>query len=309
MKLIDRFTGSIMGLAIGDALGAPVEFKEAGTFTKVNSFRDGGPFNLKAGEWTDDTSMALAMADSIVITKTIDPTDQLLRYWSWYQYGRYSSNGRCFDIGLATKAALERWHRTKVPYPGRGKFDSGNGSLMRLAPAVLAFSESREKALCAAVASSSTTHASPIVLDCVEIMASVLMDALDGRIEMMSGPLSYRTPEGADVGLCGIGTMRIPQMRPSGYAPESLWCALECLRTTKTFKTAVLKAVNLGGDADTIGAITGQIAGALYGIEGIPDEWRRNVALPKTLMKVGRALYEGRKDFHFTTVLRTEKSS
>lgn len=291
MKKENRFLGSIFGLAIGDALGAPVEFKSKGNFTHVKSFRAGGEFNLRAGEWTDDTSMALAMADSIVTKLTMDQQDQLTRYWAWYQFGRYSVNGRCFDIGINTRESLERWKRTGKPSPGIDRSTSGNGSLMRLAPAVLAFSNTRQTATAAAILSSTTTHASDVVLDCVEIMTAALMDALDGRVETIVGPMSYRTAEGCDVGMCGMGSMTEMAINPSGYAPESLWCALHSIRSTNTFKDAVLKAVNYGGDADTIGAITGQIAGALYGFDGIPEVWRRKVAQPDMLSKVAHSLY------------------
>ncbi|MFM7128018.1 MAG: ADP-ribosylglycohydrolase family protein, partial [bacterium] len=132
---LDRKRGMFLGMAIGDALGAAVEFKRRGTFEPVTGFRAGGPHGLNAGEWTDDTSMTLALADSIAETGW-DLDDQARRYLAWWQKGKYSITGDCFDIGITTRQALRQFEltgnaRTAGP---TDEFSSGNGSIMRLAP-------------------------------------------------------------------------------------------------------------------------------------------------------------------------------
>jgi ADP-ribosyl-[dinitrogen reductase] hydrolase len=131
----DRSRGALIGLAVGDALGAAVEFKSPGSFASVTGYRDGGPHRLDAGEWTDDTSMALALADSIA-TVGWDLNDQANRYVQWWKTGKYSVNGRCFDIGITTRSALGNFVAKKNALVSGDRSDgaSGNGSIMRLAP-------------------------------------------------------------------------------------------------------------------------------------------------------------------------------
>ena len=138
MDLLSRFRGALIGLAVGDALGAPVEFCAPGTFEPVTTMRGGGSFGLQAGFWTDDTSMALCLAESLTETGGFDPADQMRRYCRWYRDGHLSSTGQCFDIGNTTAGALSRFEKTKEPYSGSDrKNTAGNGSLMRLAPVPL----------------------------------------------------------------------------------------------------------------------------------------------------------------------------
>ena len=129
----DHARGALLGLAIWDALGAAVEFERRGTFTPVIGYRGGGPHGLGPGEWTDDTSMALALADSLA-THGMDPIDQSRRYVAWFEKGEYSVNGTCFDIGNATRAALRRFTSTGELGGDTADSSSGNGSIMRLAP-------------------------------------------------------------------------------------------------------------------------------------------------------------------------------
>lgn len=118
-KIIDRRRGSLIGLAVGDALGVPLEFKSPGTFEPVNNMVGGDPFNLNPGEWTDDTSMALCLAESLIEKNGFDPKDQLKKYCKWYHYGYLSVNGRCFDIGNTTRDALNEFEDTNEPFCGR----------------------------------------------------------------------------------------------------------------------------------------------------------------------------------------------
>src|SRR5947209_5505276 len=131
----NRYRGALIGLAVGDALGAAVEFKSPGSFTPVTGYRSGGPHGLQAGEWTDDTSMALALADSIASVGW-DLNDQATRYVLWWQTGKYSVTGSCFDIGITTRTALSKYlgNKNALASGEPSERASGNGSIMRLAP-------------------------------------------------------------------------------------------------------------------------------------------------------------------------------
>ena len=137
---LDRYRGSILGLAVGDALGAPVEFKPPGSFEPVTDMSSGGAFGLRPGQWTDDTSLALCLAESLVETSCFDLIDQVDRYVRWYRGGHLSSTGECFDIGNTTRRALNHYEVTKDPYSGpTDPSTAGNGSMMRLAPVPLVY--------------------------------------------------------------------------------------------------------------------------------------------------------------------------
>lgn len=134
-EIQDKFHGAILGLTVGDSMGVPLEFTDPGCFQPVNDMIGGGPFNLNPGMWTDDTSMALSLAESLTETGKFDPVDQLTRYLRWYKEGHLSVTGECFDIGNTTREALMTFQDTGKPYPGPDhEFSAGNGSLMRLAP-------------------------------------------------------------------------------------------------------------------------------------------------------------------------------
>ncbi len=141
----DRFRGSLLGLATGDALGASVEFMPPGSFEPVTCMRGGGPFRLKPGQWTDDTSLALCLAESLVECKGFNAADQMKKYLRWYKEGYMSSTGSCFDIGTTTARALNRFRDTGNPISGPvDRFSAGNGSIMRLAPVPLFYSSDTE---------------------------------------------------------------------------------------------------------------------------------------------------------------------
>src|SRR5215213_9430930 len=172
---IGRWRGALLGLAVGDAVGTTVEFKPPGTFPPVTDMAGGGPFDLPAGAWTDDTSMALCLAESLVECRGFDPVDQLRRYVRWYREGRWSSTGTCFDIGNATAAALQRFERTGEPYPGdAAPRAGGNGPLMKLAPVVLAFAREPRAAVIHAGESARTTHGAPEAVDAACYLAALL---------------------------------------------------------------------------------------------------------------------------------------
>lgn len=258
-SLKSRYLGSLLGLAVGDALGAPVEFKERGSFPPVEAMQAGGPFNLKKGQWTDDTSLALCLGTSLVEKKGFDPYDQIERYIKWFREGYMSCTGNCFDIGNTTKAALLRYEENKDIYAGSVNDPATNGSLMRLAPVALYF-RNLEEALKYAGLSSKVTHAPHNCVKACEDLALFIHRALNGadkhsifRDSTIDFNKTYDQVSGkGDALLCLEGAM---------------WCFYH----SENFESGVKLAVNLGDDTDTTAAVFGQLAGAFYGVEGIPQ--------------------------------------
>src|SRR3954471_13547886 len=242
----DRFRGALVGLAVGDAVGTAVEFKPPGTFEPVTDMVGGGPFHLPAGAWTDDTSMALCLAESLVETRTFDPVDQLRRYVRWYREGHWSSTGTCFDIGNATRAALHRFEQTGEPYPGDAAPDAaGNGPLMKLAPVVLAYASKPDDAIRFAGESARTTHGAPEAIDASRAFAALLLAALEGRRPTAASVADRAEPLDPKVAAALASTREPPQVRGGGYVVDALESALWAMRTTTAFEQGVLAAVNL----------------------------------------------------------------
>lgn len=272
----DHARGALLGLAIWDALGAAVEFERRGTFTPVIGYRGGGPHGLGPGEWTDDTSMALALADSLA-THGMDPIDQSRRYVAWFEKGEYSVNGTCFDIGNATRAALRRFTSTGELGGDRADSSSGNGSIMRLAPVPIYYGALYPNDIAKlaehSAESSRSTHASEKCLSACAYLGVVLAALIAGtpREEALAKDWGLALhPEIARVAAGSYRTKPDAEIRGSGYVVASLEAALCAFHGAKTFPDAVLAAVNLGDDADTTGAICGQLAGDYFGIDGIP---------------------------------------
>ena len=282
ISLLDRFKGCLLGLAYGDALGTTVEFADRGTFEPVRDIVGGGPFNLQAGQWTDDTSMALCLAASLLYRNGFDAADQMNRYVNWWQWGYLSSTGECFDIGATTRRALETYLICGDPFSGSTDPSSaGNGSLMRLAPIPLFFHGNPSAIIHYAAESSRTTHAAPEAVDCCRLFAGIVTAALRGvpRGELLSGDVPISSPRVREIASGRFMNKSRAEVRGSGYCVESLEAALWCFFTTSSFQEAVVEAVNLGDDADTTGAIAGQLAGAFYGASQIPASWLGRLAL------------------------------
>lgn len=281
---IDRARGCLLGLAAGDAVGTAVEFRPRGSFEPVTGMTGGGPFGLDPGRWTDDTSLALCLAESLADPvpgrprgmRGFDPADQLRRYVRWFREGHLSSTGQCFDIGTTTRTALRRFEGTGEPFSGStDPGASGNGSIMRLAPVALFFHPDAEQAIRFAGESSRTTHGARECVDACRLLAAVLCRALDGRPkgEVLEGGVPGLCRPIREIALGGYAGKTETEIRGSGYVVESLEAALWCFRNTDSFREAILRAVNLGDDADTTAAVCGQVAGACYGESGIPPDW------------------------------------
>ena len=178
----DRAVGALLGLAVGDAVGTTLEFKSRDTYPRLTDMVGGGPFGLKPGEWTDDTAMALALADSLYGRDELDEADLMRRFVDWWDRGVYSCNGTCFDIGNTTRQALARWKTNGNPIAGDPSPQAaGNGSLMRLAPVAIRYHRDRAKLRDAAARQSRTTHAAPEAVDACIAWAEAIADAIDGR--------------------------------------------------------------------------------------------------------------------------------
>jgi len=304
MNPIDRYTGALLGLAAGDALGTTVEFKPRASFTPVTTIVGGGPFGLAPGQWTDDTSMAMCLAESLVEQGDFDPADQMRRYVRWRRQGYWSSTGACFDIGATVSDALRRFERTGKPLAGStDQYSAGNGSLMRLAPVLLRYAQDPVEAVRLAAESSKTTHGVAEAVDACRYYGALILGALSGE-EKGSLLAPYYAPPGvswvtkplspAILRVVGgsFAEKREQDIRGSGYVVQTLEAALWAFHNADNFRDGALLAVNLGEDADTTGAIYGQLAGAYYGVEGIPAEWRAILTRAEDITRLATWLFE-----------------
>lgn len=290
IQMIDRYRGALLGLAVGDALGTTLEFSPPGSFTPVSDIVGGGPFGLKPGEWTDDTSMALCLAESLIECRGFDPFDQLQRYVWWWRKGHLSSTGTCFDIGMTTSTALRRFEKTGEAYCGSScSSAAGNGSIMRLAPVPLFFASSPQQAIEKSAESSRTTHGAKEAIDACRYLGALIVGSLNGtgKGELLSAHYSpvagywQKNPLMMEIAEIADGSFKRrepPEIEGSGYCVKSLEAALWAFHRSDNFRDGALLAVNLGDDADTTGAVYGQLAGAYYGEKGIPDEWLTKLA-------------------------------
>jgi len=285
IQKIDRLKGCIYGLAIGDAMGAPVEFMVRGTFSEVKNYCRGGKFRLEAGEWTDDTAMALCLAQSLLDCQGFEPHDQMKKYLDWMECGYMSCTGKAIGIGKIVMRSMIRYKRNQQAYTDicHEKF-SGNGSLMRLAPICVYYADNLDSAVHFASLSSATTHGSVIARDACRLFAYLVIKLLHGTKKEEIFTYQFKNDlqryfkdnplhESLDTIVGGCSNKCEKDIISSGYVVQSLEAALWSFYHTETFEKALLTAVNLGGDADTIGAITGQLAGACYGINTIPQQW------------------------------------
>ncbi|CAF0808427.1 unnamed protein product [Didymodactylos carnosus] len=340
----EKIIGSLLGLALGDALGAHVEFRPRAFLLQnpVTKLVGGGTWSLEAGQWTDDTSMALCLAASLITKKDYDPYDQMVRYKWWWKRGYMSSTGKCFDIGNATEQSLSIFNRRQMElFKQLGlskreemnareldvsqeelnyhKFDvncsgpgvAGNGALMRLSPVPLFFYRSPKLAVEYAGKSGRLTHGDVKAVDCCRYYAALICGTLlgfskeklldknfysnmcelgwfgdeplhDDVLKVAQG--SYQNPKGYDGGIRG-----------QGYIVKALEAALWAFWSDEgSFMKGALNAVNLGDDADTTAAIYGQLAGAYYGVKGIPSDWLQQLYAREFISCLGLWLcYEG----------------
>ena len=284
-----RFQGGFLGLASGDALAAGTQFRRAGSFTPVGDLLGGGPFDLPRGAWSDDTAMALCLAESLLECRGCDIADQRARYARWQREGHLSATGQC--LGISADMARAIAHEGSE---AQGAAAHGAEPLVRLLPVVLHAWGDRDRLYAWATASARATGASPLAIDATRLLAGMLHAALAGasiarivrheRRRFAAAPLCE--PVAA---LAAADPHRRPE--PTGLAAlDVLAAARWCLAATKSFRAGALQAANLGGDSDQVGAVYGQLAGLHYGAGAIPRGWRDALARHELLVDVADQL-------------------
>ncbi|BCS23220.1 ADP-ribosylglycohydrolase family protein [Aspergillus puulaauensis] len=298
-----RIKGSIFGVAVVDALGGPVEFHARGSFEPVTDFQHNATFGVPPGTWTDDTSMTLCLAKSLIDSKGQFVAQAAIRnYIEWHENGYLSATDNCFDVGIGTTRALKIWKTYFEQSPGvkkddpvgheggqpaidkalKREYSCGNGSLMRISPIGLVYFRDMDEALYNAAASSNATHPYPTCAECCVIYTKLIVRALNGASkedlaqevvstefkdtklkQQLSRYTSLQDWQATDEDV----------IKSSGYVVSTLDAALWSFFTTSTFESGALRAVNLGDDADTVGAVYGGLAGAFYGLGAIPSGW------------------------------------
>jgi ADP-ribosyl-[dinitrogen reductase] hydrolase len=301
----DRAIGALLGLATGDAVGTTLEFRKPGSFEPITDLVGGGPFSLEPGQWTDDTSMALCLAESLLDTGEMDLRDQLRRYVLWQTRGYLSSNGRCFDIGGTTSSQLSRFGRTEEPVdPSPSEESAANGSLMRLAPVPIRWHADPGEAADRSADSSRTTHAARRPVDACRVLGAMVASLIGGTdADEVLDPGFWQwgdlDPQVEAIVRGSWRTKEPPMIRGTGFCIDALEAALWAVGGATGFRDAVLRAANLGDDADTTAAIAGQLAGARWGASGIPAEWRERIALRDRIEQMASVLFRaggGRPD-------------
>ena len=287
-----KIRGMLLGLATCDALGVPVEFESRYTLKErpVTEMRAFGTWRQSAGTWSDDTSLTVATMESISRRKRIDYNDIAENFLSWYDRDEFTANGKRFDVGNTTRASILRYSRRILPAIKCGATDdntNGNGSLMRILPAMLYLFATRGKIsvdeLKVIENISALTHAHPISKISCGIYALIVAQVLSGKNisdAFVDGMNDAKTFYGNDAEFKVFARLNekfaaLPEemIYSGGYVVETLEAALWCLLNTNDFKSLALKAINLGGDADSVGAVAGGVAGLIYGVEEIPDDW------------------------------------
>lgn len=306
----DRFRGCLLGLACGDAVGAPLEGLIRGSFPPVTTMTGGGAWGVSPGEWTDDTSMALCLAHSLLDCGGFNAKDQMDKYAAWKDRGYMSSRGVCFDIGTTCREALERYQETGEPFSGSDDPETaGNGCVMRLAPVPMYYYPHADRAVYHSGESSRTTHGARECVDASRLFGAMLLAALGGaeRDSILFGNSFGDAPSGTlsrKIHFIAQGVYRHKrelEVRGTGYVVDSLEAALWSFLNSGSFEEAVLRAVNLGDDADTTAAVCGQLAGAYYGESGIPRAWLDRLVMAGEIGGLAEKLQSAQTEEHTTT--------
>lgn len=279
-----RMKGCFYGCAVGDALGCPLEFKWRDSVPEVREMipteSHGG---LPAGSWTDDTSMMLCLAASMVAHDgLVNAESELTHYVEWFRKGYLGVNGKCIDIGTTTKRSLLKFIGTGTPIDeAADEYDQGNGSLMRIAPVPIFCWKNPDKAFHFGCVSSLTTHNHNNCVTVCGIVSFVIAHILKGEatnkqqiLELLK-QWEYYNGDARLREILGGGFLEKTrdQISSSGYVMDTLEAALWAFFRTDDFESGAILAVNLGRDADTVGAVYGTIAGAFYGFHAIPERW------------------------------------
>ncbi|HKX08546.1 MAG TPA: ADP-ribosylglycohydrolase family protein [Stellaceae bacterium] len=293
---LDRSVGALLGLAVGDALGAPFEGLDRDTYPRVADYASGGMHNVEPGAWTDDTAMAICLAESLLARDGVDEQDLLERFLRWYRAGENSATGTAIGISEKTSATLEAFERSHRIDVAVAVENPGNGAIMRLAPVAILFRGSSTEARCAAVRQARVTHTASAALEAAGSLAELLVVAL--RTGDLDAVLQTAA-SGGHPDLRSISEFRAKtraQISSVPRAVDTLEAALWCLHHARDFEGTVVEAVNLGGDSDTIGAVAGQLAGAIFGASVIPARWMASLISRERLVELARQLYQQGSD-------------
>lgn len=307
---VEKFWAALWGSVVGDALGVPVEFRLRSDLSAdpVTGMRAFGSHRQPAGTWSDDTSMTLAALDVWGRTGTLDPGECLEAWRRWLRDNEYTPHGSTFDVGGACEAAITRFEHGTDPRQcgGTGLRDNGNGALMRMLPVIAIaagsglFGEAHSAELRGLVTEhAGLTHAHPISLVGCLLYVHAALALWQGA----TPPQAYRAMLAVDLeGFPGealapyslllsgdLGTAGEEEIESSGYVAHTLTAALWTLLTAQDYPTTVLKAVNLGLDTDTTGAVAGLLAGLTYGRDAIPGEWLEGLANQDLITKIATA--------------------
>lgn len=302
MELIERYRGAVLGMALGDALGMPVEFPDPNPSEPVREILPASHRGVAAGTWTDDTSMALCLAESLIERGGMDAEDQLRRYLRWYREGHLSAEAECFGIGPTVRAELEKFEATgDVEIIGDPEAHT-NGAIMRVAPVPLAFRCDPAGAMAAAGESSKTTHRAAASVDTCRYFAALMGGVLAGAdrgVVLGSGfaPVAGvwdREPLTPEVRAVADGSFREkepPEIRGANDVVRTLEAALWAFSRTDGFEEGCVQAVGLWLDADTTGAVYGALAGAYYGEAALPERWLAKLRYVDLLTDFAERLY------------------
>ncbi|MCU0426207.1 MAG: ADP-ribosylglycohydrolase family protein [Candidatus Kapabacteria bacterium] len=303
-----QYQGALLGLAVGDALGAPLKFRQRGSAPAVKEMTTGGPLHLGVGTWTDDTSMALCLAASLLEKNGFDAFDQLTRYNKWRRDGYLSSIGMAIDLSSTMRAALLKFEETQALECGEKTREwADNDVISRLAPIPMLFAKEPNKAIDYSRASAKTTHGALQALDAATYMGAILTGILRGdpKDKVLSDLYNPFGDDWTDHSFCdeiaqlATGSFRADTphaITGDGFVGETLEAALWAFYRSNDFETGAILAVNLGGDADTTGAVYGQLAGAYYGVNAIPKRWRDVIVQKDLIVALADRLWNAAKN-------------
>ena len=298
-SLRSRFLGALVGLAVGDAVASATQYRRPGSFAPVGDMLGGGPFGLPRGAWTDDASMALCLADSLLERDGFDARDQMERYRRWQQQGYLSATGQCVGITSSTARAIAmaQWRRQAL-FGSHDPAQQDPEPLSRVAAAVLFYFATSGEAINQATEAARTTCQAPAVLDACRALAQALYAALTGqpkatvleRAALAVTVSASSAGTGAETGVSPSGSNPAAAQRAGISAPAALAAAVAAFRATDNFRDAILHAVNLGGDSDVVAAVCGQLAGAYYSVKAIPTSWYNGLMQKELIIGYGDRL-------------------
>lgn len=288
---MNKIKDGIIGHAIGDAMGVPLEFltREILQENITTTMKGYGTHNVDAGTWSDDTSMELALIDSYIEKESIDYEDIMKKFNLWYRKGMYTADGNVFDIGVTCYNAINKYYENgcnPLECGSNDIYSNGNGSLMRILPLayIIYYKKYNNDEIYTLINNiSSLTHGHEIsILGCY-IYIMYILNILNGKNKFESyneiKKINYSIFSKQSLKVYerilveNITKLNIDDILSTGYVVHSLEAALWSILTTNSYKEAIIKSINLGNDTDTIGAITGSIAGIIYGYDSIPKDW------------------------------------